>query len=76
MRSLGLLGVVLLGVGVALIADTVLRGGATVSLVLIIPVVSGGSAEFLLGVVALVAGFLLLPFLAWGDRDTELPHDG
>jgi uncharacterized membrane protein len=55
--------VALLVAGVALVADAVLRGGATVSLVVVVPVVSGDSAEFLLGIVALVAGFLSLPFL-------------
>ena len=35
---------------------------------------SGGSAEFLLGVVALVAGFLLVPLLSWGDTGIEEPE--
>ncbi|MGD0249732.1 MAG: DUF131 domain-containing protein [Thermoplasmata archaeon] len=74
MRVLGWGGVALLAAGVALIVDAVVRGGASVSLVVIIPVVSGGSAEFLLGVVALVAGFLLVPLLAWGDTGIEEPE--
>jgi len=65
MRAVGLAGIALLGAGVALLADAVLRGGATVSLVVIVPVVSGSSGEFLLGVVCLVAGVFLLPFLGF-----------
>ncbi len=53
--------VVLLTAGVGLVADAVVRGGASVALVAIVPVVSGSSAEFLVGVVLLLVGFLTLP---------------
>ncbi len=62
MRLLLLVAFVLLAAGVALVADAVAQGGADVWLVVVVPVISGSSAEFLLGVVALVAGLLLLPF--------------
>lgn len=55
--------IVLWALGVALIADSVIRGSARVSLVVVVPVVSGQSIEFLLGVVAVFAGFLTLPWL-------------
>lgn len=57
--------------GVALLADAVLRGAARVTLVVIVPVLSGQSAEFLVGVVLLFAGFLTLPwFFLDEDRRT------
>ncbi|MCI4372633.1 MAG: DUF131 domain-containing protein [Thermoplasmata archaeon] len=52
----------ILGIGIALIADAVVRGSASVALLAIFPVVSGNSTEFLLGVVLLLVGFLTLPF--------------
>jgi uncharacterized protein (TIGR00304 family) len=42
--------------GVALIANAVLRGQATLYLLLVIPVVSGGSAEFVAGTILVVLG--------------------
>jgi len=63
MRALALVPIVLLGAGAALVVASVLGGGATVSLVVIVPVVSGRSVEFLLGFAALGAGFLCLPLL-------------
>jgi uncharacterized membrane protein len=62
-RALGLVPLVLLGAGVALIADAVVAGGATVAIVVIVPVLSGSSAEFLLGVALLVGAFFSLPFV-------------
>ena len=56
MRAATLVPVALLGLGVALVAEAVASGGATLSLVVVFPVVSGRSPEFLLGVVALVLG--------------------
>ena len=67
MRGTRAVSIALWGLGVALIADAVLRGGAEVSLVVIVPVVSGQSAEFLLGIVCVFAGFLTLPWLLF-DR--------
>jgi len=67
-RTLGLVPFVLLGAGVALIADAVIAGGATVAIVVIVPVLSGSSAEFLLGVVLLVGAFFSLPFVLATER--------
>jgi len=47
---------------VVLIVLSVWEGGATVSLVLIFPVVSGSSLAFLIGVGLLIAGFVALFF--------------
>jgi uncharacterized membrane protein len=56
MRAATLVPVALLGAGVALVAGAVASGDATVSLVVVFPVVTGRSPEFLVGVVALVLG--------------------
>jgi uncharacterized protein (TIGR00304 family) len=64
--------------GIALVALSVAQGGATVTLVLIVPVVSGSSLEFLLGVVLLIAGFvaLLLAFSVGGVLEAgSLPSE-
>jgi len=53
--------------GIALVVISVLRGGATVSLVLIVPVVSGSSLDFLLGVGFVIAGFVALFLAAFGN---------
>jgi len=50
--------------GLALVVLAVLRGGATVSLILIVPVVSGTSVDFLVGVGLVIAGFAALFFAA------------
>ena len=56
---------------VALIVHSVLDGGATVTLVIIVPVVSGSSPEFLVGVVLLIAGFVVLWFsFAYAEPET------
>jgi uncharacterized membrane protein len=47
--------------GGALIVDAVVRGSASVAVLVILPVVFGGSAEFLIGVVLLLVGFVALP---------------
>jgi uncharacterized protein (TIGR00304 family) len=58
----------------ALIVHSVLDGGATVTLVIIVPVVSGSSAEFLVGVALLIAGFVLLWFsFAYTYAEPETP---
>jgi uncharacterized protein (TIGR00304 family) len=51
--------VLLFGAGLVLIADALRRGGASLSIVLIVPVISGSSGEFLLGSLALFAGVVL-----------------
>jgi uncharacterized membrane protein len=52
----------LLAGGAGLIVLAILQGSAQVSLVLFIPVFTGTSALFLMGVLLVVAGFALLPF--------------
>lgn len=66
-----------LGAGVALVADAVLHGRAALSLVVIVPVVSGSSAEFFLGVVLLVTGVFLLPLSLWelGEEEPAPPSE-
>ncbi len=62
--------------GVALVALSVAEGGANVALVVIIPVLSGSSITFVVGVMLLIAGFLSLPFAIaaeWGEEPTTLP---
>ncbi|MGA8275744.1 MAG: DUF131 domain-containing protein [Thermoplasmata archaeon] len=61
MRRSGWVPVVLLAAGMVLIVDAVVRGAASVALVAIIPVISGSSTEFLVGVVLLLVGFLSVP---------------
>ena len=61
---------------IALLVDSVLRGGAHVALVVIVPVVSGQSGEFLLGVALLIAGFLALPWLLFEAEPPEGPLEG
>jgi uncharacterized protein (TIGR00304 family) len=78
MRRSGWVPVVLLAAGIVLVVDAVVRGTASVALVAIVPVISGSSAEFLVGVVLLLAGFLALPlaFFSWAEpNDATLPHD-
>ncbi len=62
MKGLLLGAVALLVAGVALVALSVIQGGATVYLVVIVPVLSGSSLVFLLGVVLLICGFVALLF--------------
>ena len=50
--------------GLALVVLAIVRGDATVSLVLIVPVVSGSSVDFLLGVALVIAGFVALFWVA------------
>jgi len=78
MRRSGWVPVALLGAGVAFVVDAVARGAASVALIAIIPVISGTSAEFLLGVVLLLVGILTLPlaFLRWDvSRDAAAVLD-
>ena len=71
MRALWTLPVGLVAAGVVLIADAVARGAATMVWVLVVPVVSGGSLEFLLGTFLAVAGILAVPFAAFGSWEPE-----
>jgi uncharacterized protein (TIGR00304 family) len=62
--------------GALLVADAVLHGRASLTLVVIVPVFSGGSPEFLLGVALLVVGFFLLPLALWEPSEGEpLPSE-
>lgn len=60
------LGPAFLLLGVALLADAVATGQARLSVVLIVPVVSGSSPTLLGGVAGLLLGIFLLP-LSFGD---------
>lgn len=71
MRIASLAAVAVLLAGVVLVVDAVAHGRALVSLVLFVPVVSGASGEFLLGVVLLVAGIFLLPLTLWEPGEAE-----
>jgi len=65
-------------VGVTLVVVSVVQGGATVSLVLIIPVVSGSSATFVAGVALVIAGFVALLFAfsgTWPSEEAPLGPD-
>jgi len=69
--------VVLLGLAAVLIGDALVRGSAHAALVLVVPVLTGSSAEFLLGVLLLFVGFLSLPFLLSGPGlDEPTPRTG
>ena len=62
--------------GIALVAAAVVTGEADVSLVLIIPVFSGSSALFLLGVLLIVASFIVgFVLVATGSVEVE-PSQG
>ncbi len=68
-----------LAAGVVLVAVSVVEGGASVALFVFVPVVSGSSLTFLLGVVLLVVGFLSLPFALsedWSEAPPALPLNG
>lgn len=66
----------LLVAGAALIALSVSEGGARVALFVVVPVISGTSAVFLVGVLLLIVGFFSLPFsLAerWEEEPSPVP---
>jgi uncharacterized protein (TIGR00304 family) len=64
--------------GITLVVLSVLRGDATVSLIVIIPVVTGSSATFVGGVGLIIAGFVALLFAfsaPWSSEEAPLrPH--
>jgi uncharacterized membrane protein len=62
MRASAYLAPVLIASGVSVVAASVLLGAARVAVVVVIPVVYGGSALFLIGVLLLIAGIFTLPF--------------
>jgi uncharacterized protein (TIGR00304 family) len=71
MRPIALGALAALVGGAALVIDAVLHGRASLLLVVIVPVFSGSSVEFLLGVVLLVVGFFLVPLTVWEPSDHE-----
>jgi len=71
MRPTGIAALGAIIVGVALLVDAVLHGRAVLSLVFIVPVLSGGSVEFLLGAALLVVGLFLLPLAFWEPAESE-----
>ncbi len=62
MRTRVAVPLLLLAAGIGLLAAAVATGGASVFLVLIIPVVAGSSPLLILGVVCIVLAFLSVPF--------------
>jgi len=75
-RAGRLVPVALLAAGAALIGDAVARGGASVALVVVVPVIFGASTEFLLGVLVLFFGFVTLPLALGYSFVSEEPEDG
>ncbi len=63
----------LLLAGVLLVGDAVARGKAAVSWVLVVPVVSGASLEFLAGTLLLVVGLFAVPLAFAFTQEDELP---
>lgn len=61
MRLAALVPAMLLAGGVAAIAAAVLTGGARAGLVVVVPVIFGSSALFLVGILLLIAGMFSLP---------------
>lgn len=73
MRPVGFLAVAAFLAGIALVVLAVIDGRATVSLVVIVPVVTGASGEFLLGVVLIVVGMFALPWALAEEREEDRP---
>ena len=71
MRALLLGALAVFVAGVALVALSVAQGGASVDLIVIIPVVSGSSPAFLAGVALLITGFVALLFAVSGGWEEE-----
>ena len=65
MRAASLLPIALIVAGLALVALAVADGGASLALVVVLPVLYGRSLEFVAGVLLFVAGLFALP-LAFG----------
>ncbi len=61
--------------GALLVGDAVARGRAIVSWVLIVPVVSGASLEFLAGTLLLVVGLFAVPLAFALTSDEDYPPD-
>ncbi|HZY92585.1 MAG TPA: DUF131 domain-containing protein [Thermoplasmata archaeon] len=63
----------LLAAGAGLTAEAIVRGEATLSLFLVIPVVSGSSPLFLLGILVLLLGLFSLPLVLASRSEEEGP---
>ena len=66
----------LLALGASLIVDSVLRGHANAAIVIVFPVLSGTSPEFLVGALLLFVGLLTAPLLAIGALVEPASADG
>ncbi|MGP8071515.1 MAG: TIGR00304 family membrane protein [Thermoplasmata archaeon] len=71
MRASAIVPCLLLLAGAGLLVDAVLQGGASVALVVVVPVVFGGSVEFFLGVLLLFLGLVTLPWALGLSFDVE-----
>ena len=81
MRPAAWIPVALLVTGAGLVVDAVARGGASVALVVVFPVVFGASTEFFFGAVLLFFGFVSLPLalgftLVHEEEGAPLPGRG
>lgn len=76
MRRWAVLPFGLLAAGAVLVIVALVEGGAQLALVVVLPVVFGGSLAFLLGVLLVVAGVFCLPLaFDWGlALDPEEPR--
>lgn len=69
MRARAVVPVAFAALGVALVAVAVARGDATAGLIVIVPFVTGSSAVFLGGLLALIGAFVTLPLAFTPDED-------
>jgi uncharacterized membrane protein len=79
-RRAALIPLGLLVAGAALVVYSVLRGLATVGILVVIPFVVGSSASLAVGVFLIAVGFLTLPFafaeVEWEDEDRSPVRSG
>jgi uncharacterized protein (TIGR00304 family) len=68
------IGPLFLFVGGGLVVHSVLQGNAHLYLLLVVPVVSGSSAEFFFGVLLVALGIFLLPWSLLGPIESEPPR--
>ena len=73
MRPSALVPVVLIAGGIGLVALSVLRGDAQLFLVVIVPIVYGGSLLFVSGVLLFLAGIFLLPLAFEPAAEESVP---
>jgi uncharacterized membrane protein len=75
MRPVALVPVVLLLGGVAIVVYAVLDGAASVALLVVVPLVYGGSGAFLIGAVLLFLGILTLPLAFAPVEPAPVPRE-